>query len=134
MQGSIARAARAYRTTEVQSQSSLELVVLLYAGALRFMRAGVVAMERGDLVAKGEALSRALAVVGHLQATLNTTGGGEVARSLDSLYDWVTSRLTDANLRKDPAPIHEAIRIMSGLHEAWAAIAAPGGTAGTARP
>ena len=130
----MARAAMAYRTTEVQSQSPLELVALLYAGALRFMHAAVAAMERGDLVAKREALSRALAVVTHLQGTLDMSAGGDVARSLDSLYDWVTSRLTDANVRKDPAPIHDAIRVISGLHEAWAAIAAPGGAAGTARP
>ncbi|RPJ69446.1 MAG: flagellar export chaperone FliS [Acidobacteria bacterium] len=134
MQGSLARAARAYKTTEVQSQSPLEMVVLLYAGALRFMHAAVAALERGDLVAKREALSRALAIVAHLQGTLDMNAGGEVARSLDSLYDYVTSRLTDANVRKDPAPIREAMKVVSGLHEAWAAIAAPGGAAGGARP
>ena len=134
MQGSMARAARVYRTTEVQSQSALELVALLYAGALRFMHAAAAALERGDLVAKREALSRALAIVAHLQGTLDMNGGGDVARSLDALYDYVTERLTEANVRKDPAPIREAIKMVSALHEAWAAIAVPGRAAAGARP
>lgn len=125
MHVSSSRAAEAYRTTEIQSQSPVGMVVLLYAGALRFMRAAVDAMQRGDLGAKREAVSKALAILGHLQSTLNMNEGGEVARSLDGLYDYVTGRLLEANIKKDPQPIVESIRILSGLHEAWAAIASP---------
>jgi flagellar protein FliS len=125
MPASFSSAARAYKTTEIQSQSPLEMVALLYAGALRFMRAAAEAIERGDLVAKRDAMSRALAIVSHLQCTLNLDEGGEIARSLDGLYDYVTDRLVEANVQKDAAPVHESIRIMSGLHEAWTAIASP---------
>ena len=120
------RAAQAFRTTQIQSQSPLEMVVLLYAGALRFMRAALEAIERNDLPAKREAMSRALDIVSHLQSTLNMEHGGDVARSLDGLYDYVTSKLLEANERKDPAPVAESIRIMTSLHDAWAAIASPG--------
>jgi flagellar protein FliS len=125
MQASMGRAAQAYQTTHIQSQSPLELVVLLYAGALRFMRTAAEAMERRDLVAKRDAMSRAMAIVAELQNTLNLAEGGEVARSLDRLYGYVTSRLLDANANQDPAPLHESIRLMAGLHDAWATIASP---------
>jgi flagellar secretion chaperone FliS len=126
MQVSMARAAQAYQTTHIQSQSPLEMVALLYAGALRFMRAAAEAMERRDLVAKRDAMSRTMAIVSHLQSSLNMADGGEVARSLDRLYQYVTSLLLDANARQDPAPLHESIRLMTELHEAWATIASPG--------
>lgn len=125
MQVSMARAAQAYRATEVQSQSPLEAVVALYAGAIRFMRAAVDAVERRDLVAKRDAMSRAMAIITHLQTTLNLAEGGEVARELDRIYGYVTARLLDANARQDAAPLRESIQLLTGLHDAWAAIASP---------
>ena len=125
MQAAMARAARTYYQTHVQSQSPVELVVLLYDGMLRFMRAAAEAIERNDLPAKGAALSRALAVVGELQSSLNTEQGQEVAAGLDNLYTYVTGRLTDANIKNDSTPVHESIRLMTPLREAWATIASP---------
>lgn len=125
MDAARARAARTYYETHVRSQSPLELVVLLYDGMLRFMRGAVEAIERRDLPAKGAAVSRALAVLGELQSTLNMQEGREVAVTLDSLYTYVSGLVTDANVRNDPAPLHESIHLMTTLREAWVQIALP---------
>lgn len=125
MQAAMARAANTYYQTHVQSQSPLELVVLLYDGMLRFMRVAAEAIERNDLAAKGAAVSRALAIVGELQGSLNTQQGKDVAAGLDGLYTYVTGRLTDANVRNDSTPVHESIRLMTPLRDAWAAVASP---------
>ena len=125
MQAAMARAAHTYYQTHVQSQSPVELVVLLYDGMLRFMRVAAEAIERNDLAAKGAAVSRALAIVSELQSSLNTQQGKDVAAGLDGLYTYVTGRLTDANVRNDSAPVHESIRLMTPLREAWATIASP---------
>jgi flagellar secretion chaperone FliS len=131
MQAVMARAAQAYYQTQVQSQSPLELVVMLYDGALRFMQVAADATRRCDLVAKREGMSRALAVLAELQNTLNLKEGGEVAESLDRLYVYVHGRLLEGNAKKDPAPIEEAIRLLKPLRDAWAQIAAaPGQPAG----
>jgi flagellar protein FliS len=134
MQGSTARAVQAYQTTHIQSQSPLERVALLYAGAIRFMRAAAEAIERRDPVAKRDAMSRATAIVAELRNTLNMAEGGEVARALDGFYGYITGRLLDANVKQDPGPLHESIRLMSGLHEAWAEIASPAPAATPERP
>ena len=63
MQQTLARGAQAYIQTQIQSRSPLELVVMLYDGALRFLQQTVDAMERGDLIAKRDSLSRAMAIV-----------------------------------------------------------------------
>jgi flagellar secretion chaperone FliS len=123
MQAAATRAANAYYQTQVQSQSPLELVVMLYDGAIRFLRNAADAMRRRDLVAKRDAMSRALAILAELQNTLNLDAGGEVAASLDALYTYATARLTDANLQTDPAPIEEVIRILQPLREAWSQVA-----------
>jgi flagellar protein FliS len=120
MQQSMARGAEAYRQTLVQSRSPLELVVMLYDGGLRFCRETVTAMERGDLVAKREALSRSLAILAELQGTLNLEQGGETAASLDRLYTYMIERLTEANVQRTAAPIEEVIRLLNGLRDAFA--------------
>jgi flagellar secretion chaperone FliS len=125
MQGVMARAAQAYQQTQVSSQSPLELVVLLYDGALRFLQMASDGTRRNDMIAKHAGMSRSMAIIAELQNTLNMQDGGDVAKSLDSLYSYVTARLVDANLRRDPEPIDEVIRLLRPLREAWAQIAAP---------
>jgi flagellar protein FliS len=136
MQAAMARGAQVYHQTQVQSQSPLELVVMLYDGGLRFLRQTKDAIARRDLVAKRDAMSRAGAIVAELQNSLNMEAGGEVAGRLDALYDYITGRLTEANIHNTTEPIDDAIRVMSTLRDGWAQIAVPGSALSTpqARP
>ena len=123
MQQTLARGAQAYIQTQIQSRSPLELVVMLYDGALRFLQQTVDAMQSGDLVAKRDSLSRAMAIVTELHGMLDLEQGGEVAASLDSLYTYMIERITTANQQRDPAPVVEVMRLLTGLREAWSQIA-----------
>jgi len=125
MQTTLARAAATYQNVQVTSRSPLELVVLLYDGALAALEQARSALARGDLVTKGEALSRALAIIVHLQGTLNMEAGGEVAVRLDALYDHVVERVTAANVQRDIHPLDDAIRALSTVRDAWDEIASP---------
>jgi flagellar secretion chaperone FliS len=125
MHGVMARAAQTYYQTQVQSQSPLELVVMLYDGALRFMRATIDATERQDLDAKRQAMSRTMAIISELQSSLNLSDGGDIAKNLDALYSYVNGLLVDANINRSVEPIHEAIKLLTPLRDAWAQIAGP---------
>jgi flagellar protein FliS len=127
------RGATAYRKTGVQSSSPLELVVLLYDGALRHLVAARDALHRNDLVARREAVSKTLAIVTELQSTLNLEEGGAVAASLDGLYTYMMGQLVDTRARKDTATIDEVERLLRSLRDAWAQIAS-GAVADGARP
>lgn len=113
----------AYRRTEVQSRTPLELVVMLYDGALRFVTSAREAMARKDIRARRDATSRLLAILSQLQSTLDIQQGGEVASSLDALYDYMTERITTAAVTHDPAPLDEVRRLLEMLREAWQSIA-----------
>jgi flagellar protein FliS len=123
MQAYPARAAQAYLQTHVQSRSPLELVVMLYDGLLRFLGDAGSAIDAGDLPAKRDGISKALAVVSELQSTLNMEQGGTVAVSLDALYTYLNGRLLDATMQNDRAPLDESARLLRPLREAWAEIA-----------
>jgi len=117
------RAAATYQTVEVTSRSPLELVVMLYDGAIRALGQVRDAIGRRDLVAKRAAMNRALDIVQHLQSSLDMEAGGEIAANLDALYSYVIERLLEANRSADQAPVEEAARLLNTLRDAWAQIA-----------
>ena len=117
------RAAQHYMQTQVRSSSPLELVVMLYDGAIRTTGAALDAMSRGDIRARREAVSKTLAILGELQGTLNLEQGGEVAERLDALYTWMTDAIVEATVKQDPQPLHDVRRILDVLRDGWQQIA-----------
>jgi len=124
------RGAEAYRQMNVQSRSPLELVVMLYDGALQSLAAAKAAAARNDLPARADGISRALAILSELQGTLDMKEGGQIADDLDRLYAFAIARLLDVTLKNDVAAIDDVIRTMTPLRDGWAQIAQPA----TARP
>jgi flagellar protein FliS len=116
------RAAQTYRRIESESRSPLELVVMLYDGALRFLNEAADAAERGDLRARARAVSRVLAIVAELQSTLDLEKGGAVADQLDDLYTYITSRLLDIALKNDVTAIAEARKLLTPIRDAWSQV------------
>lgn len=122
------RGVTAYRRIEAVSRSPLELTLMLYDGAIRFLTVANDAGQRGDLVARATAISRAFAIISELQNTLNIDAGGSIAENLDALYQFMNSRLVDATSKSDPAALTDVIKLLSNLRGAWAEISAPNQT------
>ncbi len=122
------KGAQAYLQTQVQSRTPVELVVMLYDGALKFLGRARDAMAAGDMRVKRDALSRGLAIVQELQNMLDMEAGGEIAARLDGLYTYIQGRCYDANAQRDPAGLHEAIGLLTTLRDAWGTIATQGPT------
>jgi flagellar protein FliS len=114
------RAAQAYRRVESESRSPLELVVMLYDGALRFIDEARAAHARKDLRARSRAISKTLAIIGELQNTLDVEKGGAVAEQLDNLYTYINSRLLDVTLKQDVGACDEVHKLLTTLRDAWA--------------
>lgn len=125
-------AAEAYRRTAVQSASPMQLVVMLYDGALRFLTEARDADAAGNIRARAESVAKALAIVCECQSTLNMDKGGKVARDLDRLYTYMVTRLLDVGLKRDASAITEVHKLMTTLREAWsqAAVQTPQPVAG----
>ena len=113
----------AYRSVEVQSRTPLELVVMLYDGALRFLATGRDAVERKDIPARHEAFSRLLAIISHLQSTLDIDGGGQVAAQLDEIYGFMNRRILVSAMENSTAPLDEVRRLLETLRDGWQQIA-----------
>ena len=120
MSSAMTRGVDAYRRTEAQSASPMQLVVMLYDGALRFLNEARAAHASGDLRARARALTRVSAIVAECQSTLDLERGGEVARELDRLYSYIRARLIDVTVKRDASALAEIHKLMTTLRDAWA--------------
>ena len=109
----------AYQQATLQTSDDVRIVSLLFDGALNFLRLARIRMEERDVSGKGLLLGKATAVVSELAASLNVEEGGEIARNLRRLYDFVLDRLLQANLRNDPVALGDAEKILEVLQGAW---------------
>lgn len=105
--------------TGVQAADSHRLVGMLFDGLLQAVAAARGAIERGDLVVKGEQIGKAVRIVEEgLKAGLDPAGG-EMAQNLRALYAYSVRRLTEANLRNDPSALAEVATLIEPVAQAW---------------
>lgn len=91
---------------------------MLYDGTIRFVGEARDAITRGDVHARTEAARRALDIVSELQNTLNLEQGGDVARELDRLYSYMTTRIVDVTTG-DAAAAEEILKLLTTLRDGW---------------
>jgi len=123
------RALRQYQKVNSHAQISEatphRLVQLLMEGSLDRMAQAKGAIARGDVAQKGVMLGKAIDIIGGLREGLDKekTDNPEELDRLDSLYDYMARRLTQANLHNDPAIIDEVAQLMITVKSGWDAIA-----------
>jgi len=98
---------RTYQDTAVTTQSKGRLIVMLYEGAVKFLKLAIQDAEAENYEAKGN----------HINA------GGEIAGNLRRLYCFMNDRLSQANAKNDPQMIREVITLLEELNQGWKAIA-----------
>ena len=112
----------AYQDNAVNTQSKGRLIVMLYDGAIKFMRLAIVEMEKKNYEAKGRYINKALDIINELNVVLDMDAGGEIANNLRKLYIFMTNRLSQANIKCDPELVRDVIKLMEELNRGWKAI------------
>jgi flagellar protein FliS len=120
-------AAKAYKQvaveTSVLDNDPHRMILMLYDGALESVRRAAVFLREGRPAEKGRLLGRALRIVDEgLKASLDRKVGGALAQDLAALYDYLSLRLLQANLRNDAQALAEVERLLAELRSAWAQI------------
>jgi flagellar protein FliS len=113
----------AYHDTAITTQNKGRLIVLLYDGAIKFMKLAIKELEAHNYEAKGRYIGKAQNIINELNAILDMDSGGEIAVNLRKLYSFMNKRLSEANSKRDPQIIREVITLMEELNQGWKAIA-----------
>ena len=113
-----------YKENAVSTQTRGRLIVLLYEGAVKFLRQAITDLEAGRYTEKGEYIGKAQAIIGELDACLDTERGGEIAENLRRLYVFMSRHLDEANIKRDAQRIREVIVCLEELLEGWKVVTA----------
>lgn len=110
---------QAYQTVQVTTVDRGRLLLMMYEGAIKFLKQSRAGVETGDIAKFCRFLSKAQAIIAELMNTLDFEKGGQIARDLDRLYDFMLFYLTEANLYRDPKRITKVIGLIDTIYSAY---------------
>ena len=116
-------AVAAYQETAVTTQTKGRLIVLLYDGAIKFLKTAQQCIDQEDIAGRNRNIRRARDIVFELNSTLDLDRGGQVAGNLRSLYNFIWRYLGDANVKNDAQMLQKMIIMLDDLRQTWQKIA-----------
>ena len=108
-----------YQTVQVTTTDRGRLLLMMYEGAIKFLRQAKAGLEGSDIAKFCRFLSKAQAIIAELMNTLDFEKGGAIARDLDRLYDFMLFYLTEANLHQDVKRIAKVIELLDIIYVAY---------------
>lgn len=121
---------------QVRSRGGVEganphaLITLLMDGALERIVQARGHMQRSEVAAKGESISRSIDILGGLRDSLDPKVDEQLVERLDALYEYMSRRLVQANLHDDVRALDEVAKLLTQVRDSWAKVApTPAGAA-----
>ncbi len=108
-----------YQAVQVTMTDRGRLLLMMYEGALKFLRQAKAGLEDNDIAKFCRFLSKSQAIIAELMNTLDFEKGGKIAKDLDRLYDFMLFYLTEANLHRDPERITKVIGLLETVYKAY---------------
>jgi flagellar secretion chaperone FliS len=110
--------------TTAMNASPHQLIAMLFDGVKTAIAMARHHMASGEIVAKGNAISKAINIIENglkagLDATAAGEAGAELVANLTALYDYIVQRLMFANLRNDTQALDEADGLLDNVASAW---------------
>ncbi|MFM1847677.1 MAG: hypothetical protein RL417_1151 [Pseudomonadota bacterium] len=109
----------AYQTVQVTTTDRGRLLLMMYEGAIKFLRQAKAGLEENDIAKFCRFLSKGQAIIAELMNTLDFEKGGSIARDLDRLYDFMLFYLTEANLHRDGKRVAKVIELLDTIYSAY---------------
>jgi flagellar protein FliS len=111
---------------QVADASPTRLVQIMYEHILTNLATAQGCMGRirdnmplNDVVTKCRAMSKAMRLIGHLDATLDMKQGGRISENLHNLYLYMLGRLTTANVNNDASIVSEVANLVRTIKNGW---------------
>jgi len=101
-----------------------QLISIIFKHILANVAIASGAIARDEVENKGKCLTKAIALVGELQDSLDMEQGGEISSGLFDLYDYIVRCLVQANLDNDCEKLEEVKSLITEIKEGWDSIPA----------
>ena len=105
--------------TGVAGAKPVDLVIMLYEGAIDALTHALAHVKTADRAARGASIGRAIRIIDEgLKASLDDAGG-DITQQLHSLYAYMTQRLLAAKLHDERQPAEEVRTLLKDLQACW---------------
>lgn len=108
--------------TQITTTNQGELLLMLYAGAIKFLTQAKAEIEKKNYAEKGVLISKAMDIIAELDGSLNMERGGELSKNLHQLYMFCNSHLLKASIKMNAKFVDDVVNILEGLRSAYAQI------------
>ena len=106
-----------YKQQSMQTKSPGELTLMLYDGCLKFIKRADKAIDEKNIEVKNLNLIKAQNIIRELMVTLKMDVA--VAENMMQMYDFILSRLVDANMNNDKQALKEAEMFVVDFRDTW---------------
>src|SRR5580658_4155214 len=108
-----------YISSRVTSATPMELTRLLYEGAVQSVEEAVAAHRAGDILARGNAVTKTVQILGELRFALRREVNPQYCDTLAGLYGYLQRRLIQAHAEKSDSMLREVQALIQTLLEGW---------------
>ncbi|MBX4265166.1 flagellar export chaperone FliS [Clostridium estertheticum] len=108
-----------YKSNSVNFASKEQLLLMLVDGASKFSKIGRQAIIDKDVKKAHENIVKTQNIFYELMVTLDVAKGGDWAESLMKVYDFITRKLTEANIKKSEKIMDEIIPLIEDVRDTW---------------
>jgi len=112
-----------YQKTSVTTANKVKILLMLYEGAIKFVKQAQIKMQKNEVAKKGILISKATAILSELMNTLDFEAGGQLAVDLENLYIFMIDHLIEANINNDTDKLKDVEKILKTLYSGWSEIA-----------
>ncbi|MGG1664394.1 flagellar export chaperone FliS [Brevibacillus sp. NRS-1366] len=109
--------AQAYQSNSVTTATPGELTLMLYNGALKFIKQAKAAIDNKKWDKANEYNTKAQDIISELIITLNRQY--PVAEQMLLLYEYLQRRLVEANIKKDIEILEEVEGLVVEFRDTW---------------
>jgi flagellar protein FliS len=106
-----------YKNSSVQTSTHGQLVIMLYDGAIRFVKAGLDGISSNDYAKANMNLGKAQTIISELMSTLNRSY--DISKNLYALYEYMNYLLIQTNIKKKVESGEEVLGYLQELRETW---------------
>jgi flagellar protein FliS len=108
-----------YISNRVAAATPMELTRMLYEGAVQAVQQAIAAHRVGDILARGNAVTKAVEILGELRFSLRRDVNPQYCDMLAGLYSYLQRRLIQAHAEKSETMLREVLGLVQTLLEGW---------------
>ena len=108
-----------YKKMAVQTATPGQILIMLYEGAIQNLRKAIACVETKDMQGKGKYIVKTHDIINELINSLNFDIGGDVARDLERLYNFMVQQLLKANIENKKEHLETVKKLMEDLLSSW---------------